>query len=365
MLINFYNTPKQKFVRGNGVWLWDENNEKYFDGINGVGSNIFGHCDTELTEVVSSQCNTLWQVSNQLQEDQRERLANRLCKLTGMDSVFFHSSGSEAVDLAIKITKWNRPGSIVVINKGFHGTTFSGTLLTRWPGTYENFNSDTIDVISINDDIEELNKLKDKNISAIIIEPILGMGGARMLDTQFLLKLYMWAKQSGIIVIADECQCGFYRCGGISIMQDLDLAPDILILSKGLANGMPLSACFISSKLKTQRHGTTYGGNALSCAVSNRILDKLQKIDLNLQRKIVEQKINSIKKLSKIKQIRCLGHMIGIDVNCDVNLAWSSCLEQKLLVIKTLNNTLRLMLPLNITDNELNLLTEKITEALK
>ena len=347
------------------MWIWNENNEKYFDAINGVGSNMFGHCDTELIETANTQCNTLWQISNQLQEDQRERLADRLCILAGMNSVFFHSSGSEAIDLALKITKWNRSGSVVVINKGFHGTTFNGTLLTKWPGTYENLNTDTTDVIHIDDSVEELDKLKDKNISAVIIEPILGMGGARMLDTVFLSKLYKWAKQSGIIVIADECQCGFYRCGGISVMQDLGLTPDILILSKGLANGMPLSACLISSKLKTPRHGTTYGGNALSCAVANSVLDKLQKVDLNSQRKMIEQKMSSIKDLSKIKKIRCLGHMIGIDLNCDINLAYNSCLKQKLLVIRTLDNTLRLMLPLNTTENELDLLTEKITEALK
>lgn len=364
MLTSFYQRPDSKFVRGQGVWLWDEQGDRYFDAVNGVGSNLLGHCEPELVKVAQQQISDLWQVSNQVRESQRDRLAQRLCAITNMDQVFFHATGSEAMDLALKIALWNRPGKIVTVDRAFHGTTLSTTLVTQWPGTCENLNRDFNDTIQIfpNTDI---NQIDFETVCAVLIEPVLGMGGGRALDRSRLHDIYRKARQAGCIIIADECQCGFYRCGGASVMKDLGLDPDVLILSKGLANGMPLAACLFRKDFSLGKHGTTYGGAALSCAISNRVLDIIRDMDLEHARDAVTRHLSDLSDLTSVESVRFNGHMVAIDLkNITAEQAWKACCEHKVLVARSFGNSIRLMLPLNIQEEELEYLYQQMKKAL-
>lgn len=364
MLTEFYHRPDADFVRGQGVWLWDSHGDRYFDAVSGVGSNILGHCEPSLVTAAQHQLTDLWQVSNQLRETQRDTLASRLCALTGMDQVFFHATGSEAMDLALKISQWNRPGSVAVLDHAFHGTTLSATMVTQWPGTYENLSINAIPTVRIHRDTD-LDQVAFSSISAILIEPVLGMGGATALDPAWLADIYQRAKQANCVIIADECQCGFYRCGGISVMQDLGLTPDILILSKGLANGMPLSACLFQNKFSLGRHGTTYGGTALSCGVANKVLDLLQDTDLTKARHTVRDLLSPLESLPQVSCMRFHGHMVAIELNgITANDAWHACLQHRVLVVRNLGNSIRLMLPVNVTAQELEYLYQQLKESL-
>jgi acetylornithine aminotransferase len=364
MLTPFYQRFDSEFIRGQGVWLWDDQDRRYFDAINGVGSNLLGHCEPELVKVAQQQVSDLWQVSNQLREVERDRLARRLCHITGMDQVFFHATGSEAMDLALKISLWNRPGTIATVDRAFHGTSLITTMITQWPGTYETLQKRFIDPIHISADTN-VDDIDFENISAVLIEPVLGMGGGRALEESWLVDIYHRAKQAGCIIVADECQCGFYRCGGPSVMKELGLDPDILILSKGLANGLPLSACLFKDNFVLGRHGTTYGGTALSCAVANRVLDILPTINLNRARRAVKVHLSDLSDLSTVEAMRFNGHMVAIDLkNLTAEQAWRSCYEHGVLVTRSLGDSIRLMLPLNTSEEELEYLYQHMKEAL-
>lgn len=363
MLTPFYSKPEPVFVRGQGVRLWDKYGRDYIDCINGVGSNIFGHCDLDLVDTLAQQSTTVWQVSNQLTEPERERYANRLCSLANLDKVFFQASGSESIDLALKLIQWNRKGSIVVVRNSFHGTTLASTVVSQWPGATEGL-ACSLPVIYVNEDIKSLHKLYDQPIAAVIIEPVLGMGGARALDPLFISALVKLAQEKDALIVSDECQCGFYRCGGISVLQDAGIAPDILILSKGLANGLPLSACLFTNDLVIGKHGSTYGGTAIACAVANRVLDKIDDTDLATCRAIIKEKLMPLEQLKAVREVRCHGNMVGIDLFCDLEEAWARGVDHGILTIRSASNTLRLMLPINITAAELDDIVDRLTGAL-
>jgi acetylornithine/N-succinyldiaminopimelate aminotransferase len=364
MLTPFYSKPDPVFVRGQGCWLWDSNGRDYIDCINGVGSNIFGHCDPDLVEVLNKQSNTVWQVSNQLTEPTRTHYAERLCSIAKMDTVFFQAGGSESIDLALKLIQWNRSGSIVVVRNSFHGTTLASTVVSQWPAAADGLGS-VMPVIYVDDNIQSLHILHNQPIAAVIIEPVLGMGGARPLHFSFVSALIAIAREKNALIVSDECQCGFYRCGGISVLQDLGFTPDILILSKGLANGIPLSACLFNNNLAIKRHGSTYGGTAIACAVADGVLDKLNNTNLVTVRELIREKLSQLSQLQSVKQVRCYGNMIGIELNCNVEDAWKRSVDHGVLTIRSATNTLRLMLPLNINASELDILVERLTGALE
>ena len=363
MLARFYSKPAPVFVRGKGVWLWDELGRDYIDCINGVGSNIFGHCDLDLVDTLNQQSTKVWQISNQLTEAEREKYANRLCALAKMDQVFFQASGSESIDLALKLIQWNRQGSIIVVRDSFHGTTLASTTASQWPGTMEGLNC-TLPVIYVTEDIKSLHKLYDQKIAAVIIEPVLGMGGVRALAPSFISALVKLAREKNALIVGDECQCGFYRCGGISVLQDLGIMPDVLVLSKGLANGLPLGACLFNNNLIIKRHGSTYGGTPIVCAVANRVLDKISNTDLTYVRSIIKEKLMPLEQLKTVRQVRCHGNMIGIDLFCDLEEAWARSIDHGVLTIRSAGDTLRLMLPININTTELDIIVDRLTRAL-
>lgn len=364
MLTPFYQRPDSEFVRGHGVWLWNTQGDCYFDAVNGVGSNLLGHCEPELVRVAQQQISDLWQVSNQVRECQRDRLAQRLCEITDMDQVFFHATGSEAIDLALKIALWNRTGKIATVDRAFHGTTLAATIVTKWPGTYETLREKFINIVHISPDID-IDTIDFATISAVLIEPVLGMGGGRALEERRIAEIYQKAKQAGCIIIADECQCGFYRCSEVSVMQAWGLDPDILILSKGLANGLPLSACLFKTPVVLKRHGTTYGGTALSCAVANRVLDILSIMDLDQARDAVKFHLVQLSNLDHVESMRFNGHMVAIDLkNITAEQAWRSCYNNGVLVTRSFGDSLRLLIPLNASVEELEYLYQHIKKAL-
>ena len=359
-----YNRKPVSFVKGDGVYLYDDKGKKYLDALCGLAVTSLGHSNSKISEAIKMQSQKLIHTSNAFQIDSQEKLAKRLCQLTGMENSFFCNSGAEAVEAAIKIARkyghdkgYENP-KIVVMSNGFHGRTMGAMSVTANEASHQAFGPILDGLVRVKfDDINEFKKLivKHIDVSAVLLEPIQGEGGIISCSKNYMKELSEICTDNKILLMADEVQSGFCRTGKWFSYQHFNVSPDVVMVAKALGNGVPIGACLAKGDaakvLETGMHGSTFGGNYLSTTVGLCILDIMRDEHIcehvRVISKIMKDTMNSkIKNLKTVSDIRIYGMMIGIELNCDCTELVVKALEKGLVLNVTKKKIIRLLPPL-------------------
>jgi len=371
------------FTSGSGCWLTDTSGKSFFDALSGVGVVNLGHCHPKVTESIIEQSQKLLHTSNWYRIEYQEALAERLCKLANMDKVFFSNSGAEANEAAIKITRLfaRQKGIdlpiILTAKESFHGRTIATLSATGNSKVQAGFSPLMSKFIHVNfDDIEAIREHSDnKNIVAVMLEPIQGEAGVIIPKKYYLNEVKEVCKENDWLFILDEVQSGMGRTGKLFAHQYNHLTPDVLCLAKGLGNGVPIGACLAKGNaakmLTAGSHGSTFGGNPFVCKVALRVLDVFEEDAIldnvaAMSSYINDQLKKNLGDCSQVTQIRVKGLMIGIGldeniIDCDQLL--QKALEDGLLINVT-GNSIRMLPPLIITHQEADILIKKIIKLI-
>tara|TARA_Y100000992_G_scaffold204942_1_gene140039 strand:- start:370 stop:1536 length:1167 start_codon:yes stop_codon:yes gene_type:complete len=380
--MNTYNRKQVSFVKGEGVYLWDEHDNKYLDALCGLAVTSLGHSHPEISKAVHEQSQTLIHTSNAFVIKQQELLAERLCKLSGLNNVFFCNSGAEAVEAAIKIGRKfgndqqiDNP-QIIVMENSFHGRTLAALSATGGEKAHKGFYPliDGLLRVPYNniDEVQNLSK-KNDNIVAILLEPIQGEGGIIIPDTDYLTKLRSICNTNNWLLMVDEVQSGFCRTGKWFGYQHSEIIPDVVTVAKALGNGVPVGACLTNKKASTVltpgSHGSTFGGNFLSTTVGLKVLDIMRDENLcknarTMGKYIEEQLRDKLSNLKIIKDIRVKGLMIGIELNTKCLELVEKALQNKLVINVTKENTIRMLPPLIINKSEIDIIVKTLCKII-
>ncbi|MEM3833444.1 MAG: aspartate aminotransferase family protein [Thermoprotei archaeon] len=364
-LISFFGNRGLKIVKGKDQYVWDENGVKYLDLHTGHGVAFLGHRNKVVIEYLSRQMNEIMTLSTAFSSSIRDEMLNELeyVKPDDLNNVFLLNSGSEAIELAVKIAKKvTKRKKFVAFKNSFHGRTFAALSLT-WNKKYrEPFEPLMSDVIFAEfNNIESLKVVND-TVAGIIVEPVQGEGGVIPAQPDFMKALRDIADDTGSILIVDEIQSGFGRTGKIWAHQHFNTKPDIMAAGKAIGGGFPVSAVFmpdwIASKLDEGDHGSTYGGNPLAMAAvtaSVRVL-KSDNVTNNVREKgkdfINLLKVN-LKDFDIVRDIRGIGFMIGIDMRTNPSSIIKTLQEEKILSLKAGVTTVRFLPPYMITYDDI------------
>ena len=371
------------FVKGQGVWLEDEKGDRYLDALGGIAVCGLGHAHPDIAQAISDQANKLIHTSNVYRIDLQEKLADRLCELSSMEKVFFGNSGAEANEAAIKLARLHGRNkgievpAIIVMEGSFHGRTMATLSATGNPKVRVGFEPLVQDFIHIT--YNDLNALQvvaneNKNIVAVLCEPVQGEGGVNIPADDFLSQIRTICDQNNWLMMLDEIQTGMGRTGEWFAFQHENILPDVMTLAKALGNGVPVGACLaqgVAASLFTPgSHGSTFGGNPLASRAGLAVIESLKKNNLIEQAKtqgnyLLEQFHNSLKNIAEVVDIRGKGMMIGIELDQPCGDLVQQALDQKLLINVTAMNTIRLLPPLIINKEECDQVVQILTPLIK
>jgi acetylornithine/N-succinyldiaminopimelate aminotransferase len=356
------------FERGEGAWLISTKGERYLDFGSGIAVNAVGHAHPHLVEALKAQSEKLWHTSNLYQIPDGERLARRLVEHSFADTVFFTNSGAEALECAIKMARKYHSASghperyrIITFEGAFHGRTLA-TLAAGGQQKYlEGFGPkvEGFDQVAFADH-EAIEKAITSETAAILIEPIQGEGGVRVVPTQCLRGLRELCDRHGLLLIFDEVQCGVGRTGQLFAHEKSGILPDIMASAKGIGGGFPMGAClatFEAAKGMTAgTHGTTFGGNPLAMAVGNAVLDVIlapgflehvEQVALLFKQRLAELKDRHPR---IIAEVRGEGLLVGLKMAVQNTEMTKALLHEHLLAVGAGDNVVRLLPPLIIDD---------------
>ncbi len=362
------------FERGEGVWLWDDKGNKYLDAVAGVAVNSLGHCHPKLVAAIREQAGKLIHTSNLYNIALQEKLAARLCELSGMDNVFFCNSGAEANETAIKLARkyGNERGvtnpSIVVTEKSFHGRTLAALSATGSRKAQAGFEPLVQGFVRVpHNDIEAVEAVgrNDPSIVAVLVETVQGESGVNIARSEYLQRLRKLCDEKQWLLMLDEVQTGIGRTGKWFGHQHAGIVPDVMPLAKGLGGGVPIGACLArgaAAKLfKPGSHGSTFGGTPLICAASLAVLQAMQ------DEGVIENAVRmgdyirtrvreAIGTHSSVVEIRGQGLMIGIELDRPCGEIVKQGLAKGILINVAGDTTIRLVPPLNINKIEVDYL---------
>jgi acetylornithine/N-succinyldiaminopimelate aminotransferase len=358
------------FERGEGAWLVATNGERYLDFTSGVAVNALGHAHPHLVAAISEQVQKLTHVSNLYRIPEAERMAARLCEASFADFVFFANSGAEAMECAIKTARKHHAANgrperfrIVTFEGAFHGRTLA-TLAAGGQKKYlEGFGPvvDGFDQVPF-EDLEAAKRAIGPATAAILIEPIMGEGGVRVVAPEFLRALRQLCDQQGLMLVFDEVQTGMGRTGELFAYQRSGVVPDIMGLAKAIGGGFPLGACLATADaakgMTAGTHGSTFGGNPLAMAAGNAVLDvmladgfldRVKRLSL-----LFKQKLAAITDHypSVIAEVRGEGLLLGLRAVVPAGEVVDALRAQKIITVAAGDNVVRLLPPLIITEEE-------------
>ena len=382
-LANNYNRRKISFIRGKGSYLYSTNGKKYLDFVQGIAVNSLGHSNLYLIKELNKQSKKLWHISNAFTIPEGEKLAKRLVKKTFADSVIFQNSGAEATEAAIKVARKYfhsigkpKKNRILCIKNSFHGRTLATIFASGSKKMTEGFGPKVsgFDHFEFGDH-KSLEKKITKNTAAILVEPILGEGGIKVIPKWCLKGLRKICDKKKILLILDEVQCGIGRSGKFFAFEYAKVRPDIVPIAKGIGGGFPIGAVLMSKKVSKcmvpGSHGSTFGGNPLAMSIGNAVLDQIfKKGFLNNVRKNSLLFINGLKKIQKdypsvIKEVRGLGFLLGLQLFKDQSKFIDKLLENKMLTIRASENVVRILPPLNVSKKEIYIALKIIRKVCK
>lgn len=370
-LIPTYARAKLAFERGDGVWLIGTNGERYLDCGAGIAVASLGYGHPHLVEALTEQAQKLWHVSNLYEIPEGERLARRLVDATFADLAFFTNSGAEALEVAVKTARKyhavrDQPERfhVITFEGAFHGRTIAMIAAGGNPKYIDGFGPKApgFDQVAFND-LKAVEAAIGPHTAAVLIEPIQGEGGIRVADPKFLEGLRSLCDKHGLLLIFDEVQCGVGRTGRLFYYESTSIAPDLLAFAKGIGGGFPLGGCLATAEaasgMTAGTHGTTYGGNPLAMAVGNAVLDIVLAPgfleDVRRKGLLLRQRLAALEDRYPrvIAGVRGEGLMLGLvtrDAPADFVVEGR---RQHILTIPAAENTVRLLPPLTITDDEI------------
>ena len=368
------------FTKGAGIWLFDDKGNKYLDALSGIAVCNLGHSHPNVTSAICEQAGILLHTSNIYQVPLQIELADKLAELSGMSQTFFCNSGAEANEAAIKIARKyghnkgiDKP-VIIVMDGSFHGRTMATLTATGNPKVHAGFEPLVPGFVRIPyNDIDALRRAVNHwpEAVAVMLEPIQGEGGIRIPADNYLSEVRQLCTQRKMLMMLDEVQTGVGRTGKFFAYQYADdVLPDVLMLAKGLGNGMPVGACLISGvaigTLEPGNHGSTFGGNPLACRVAMTVLKTIESSNLLAHVSLVSAYI-----LSSFEEalsghdnieIRCRGYMIGIELPVDCSQLVQRALDRNLLLNVTDGKVIRLLPPLVMTADEAEIMVKIVSE---
>jgi acetylornithine/N-succinyldiaminopimelate aminotransferase len=368
------------FTRGRGIWLWDTDGKKYLDSFAGIAVCNLGHSHPAVTKAVSQQARLLVHTSNSFNILNQQKLADKLTKISGMEQAYFCNSGAEANEAALKLSrvyarkKGIKNPIVISMKSSFHGRTFgalSATGSERIQGGFEPILPGFI-FVSLND-LDELKKvvLENSNVVAIMLEPIQGDGGLFAATREYLNLIRKLCDEKDLLMIIDEVQTGIGRTGKWFAFQHFNIVPDILTSAKALANGFPIGACLARGKacnlFGPGKHGSTFGGTPIVCAIALAVLETIEK--LNLLEHVEEMGQYLLEKLKQKLdgrnfEIRGKGLMLGVDLGKPCLNIPSIGLKHQILLNIVNNTTIRLLPALIINERQIDDLVKRLVKSI-
>ncbi len=381
-VMNTYARQPVAFVRGEGVWLWDEEGKKYLDALAGIAVNTLGYAHPRLTKALSERIasgvihtSNLWRIPDQ------EAAADRVAEITGLDEVFFCNSGLEANEAAIKIARkyGHERGiaepAIVVFEKAFHGrslATLSATGSRKVQAGFEPLVSGFVRV-PLND-LEAVRQLAEhnRNIAAVMIEPIQGEGGINVSRLEYLRGLYELCQRKQWLFICDEVQCGLGRTGKWFVYQHAGFQPDVVPLAKGLGSGVPVGACVVGGRakgvFKPGNHGSTFGGNPLAMTAVRTTIDTIKDEGLLANAERIGALIRGglAETLKEgVNEVRGMGLMIGVELERACGELVREALQAGVVLNVTADSVIRMLPPLIMNEAEARTLVDRVVPLVK
>ena len=370
------------FDHGEGSYLWDQNGKQYLDALAGISVCGLGHAHPAVTQAISEQAGKLIHTSNLYNIKNQQQLADALCAASGLDRVFFSNSGAEANEAAIKMARLYGHSrdiaipTIIVMENSFHGRTMATLTATGNRKVQAGFEPLVQGFVRAPfDDIEAIQNIASNNndIVAVMLEPIQGEGGIRVPDADYLSAIRQICDDNDWLLILDEIQTGMGRTGKWFAFQHTDIKPDIMTLAKSLANGVPIGACVaqesVASLMKPGSHGSTFGGNPLSCAAALAVVDTIKREQLidnavEMGAYIRQALHEAFDGDESVTEIRGQGLMLGIELKDNCTALVQEGLTQGILFSVQSDNTIRLLPPINLSRTEADELIDKITRLI-
>ncbi len=371
------------FERGEGCWLWDDNGTRYLDALAGIAVCNIGHANPHVAAAISEQANRLVHTSNLYGVPLQAELAKSLCRLSGLDKVFFGNSGAEANEAAIKICRkfandmGKQNASIVVMNGSFHGRTLATLSATGNTKVQNGFHPLVEGFVHIPyDDIASLEEIAaaENSVVAVMLEPVQGEGGVVVPSEGYLSEVRQICDQQNWLMVLDEVQTGMCRTGEWFAWQHADTRPDIMTLAKSLANGFPIGACLVKESVAEimvpGTHASTFGGSPLASRAALAVIEQMEGNELagrvaELGSRMLQLFRDKLDNLDGVLDVRGLGLMIGIELHEECPGLVAEALEKKILVNVTAGKVVRLLPPLTISDEEMLEIVELVSELIK
>jgi len=360
-------------VRGQGASLFDADGVEYLDCSSGHGVANLGHAHPKIAEALYKQANTLITLFESFPNDQRAQLMEKITALVpGLDRVFFCNSGTEAVEAAFKFARISTGRkNFIAAMRAFHGRTY-GALSATYNKKYREGFEPLLPGVShvAYNNIEALDKAVNEETAAVILEVVQGEGGVYPATAEYIQAARRICDERGALLIVDEIQTGFGRTGRMFAIQHYGVTPDLLTCAKSIAGGVPMGAVLIGKNIKNLVpgvHGSTFGGNPLSCAAANAALDVIKEEDLPAQAeakgKYLMDKLMEINS-PNIREVRGIGLMVGIEMKQKVTGYIKSLQEKKVIALNAGMTVIRLLPPLVITYEQIDRLVQALTEVL-
>jgi acetylornithine aminotransferase len=358
------------FVRGEGPWLYDDQGNRYLDALSGLGVIALGHANPAIAKTLAAQSQQLLHTSNLYRIPSQEKLAEKLASLTGMENMFFGNSGAEANECAIKIArlyghqKGIEEPCIIVADASFHGRTMATLTATGNRKVQAGFEPLVGGFARVPyNDLESIEQIAKQmqNIVAVLVEPIQGEAGIQIPDEKYLIGIREICDTQGWLMMLDEVQSGNCRTGAYFCYQHSGIIPDLVTTAKGLGNGVPIGVCLASGAAAQVfgpgNHGSTFGGNPLSCAVALTVLDEFERLDIQKQvtaigEHMLTQFSQRLGHLNVVRDVRGKGLMIGIELEHPCTDLVQKALQKGLLINVAADSIIRLLPPLIIDEQQ-------------
>ena len=382
-LMNTYARQPVAFVKGQGVWLWDEAGKKYLDALAGIAVNTLGHNHPRLVRALSEQVGRVIHTSNLFQIPLQEAAAERVCAITGLDEVFFCNSGCEANEAAIKIArKYGHErgvaeAAIVVMENSFHGRTLATLSATGSRKVQAGFEPLVQGFVRVPlNDLEAVRQVAEhnKSVVAVLVEPIQGEGGVNVSRLEYLRGLKEICDRHEWLFIADEVQCGLGRTGKWFVYQHAGFQPDVVPLAKGLGSGVPVGACVAGGRargvLKPGNHGSTFGGNPLAMTAVVTTIDTIREEGLLANAVNVGDAIRgglaaALNGVAGVTQVRGMGMMIGVELDRPCGDLVKTALDGGLIINVTADHVIRLLPALVMSEAEGREVVERLVPLVR
>jgi acetylornithine/N-succinyldiaminopimelate aminotransferase len=379
-VMNTYARQPVAFMRGEGVWLWDDAGKKYLDALAGIAVNTLGYGHPKLKKALMARVESgILHTSNLWRIPDQEAAADRIAEITGLDEVFFCNSGLEANEAAIKIArKYGHDRgiaepAIIVMEKAFHGrslATLSATGSRKVQAGFEPLVSGFVRV-PLND-LEAVRQVAEhnKNVVAIFVEPIQGEGGINVSRLEYLRGLKEICERKEWLFMSDEVQCGLGRTGKWFVYQHAGFQPDVVPLAKGLASGVPVGACVVGGRakgvFKPGNHGSTFGGNPLAMTAVVTTIDTIKEEGLLANAARVGEVIRGgLSQIPGISELRGMGLMIGMELARPCGELVRQALDAGLVINVTADNVVRLLPPLVMSEAEGRMVVERLAPLVR